>query len=237
MIINTRINKLISDEELSAFLVSEDLKELVSSKINFSDTLALLRRYKKLPLNIKRLMLLQSHPDEEIKYLREKYALKFPVEKVVLCEGITEEILLPKFSKVYGYDFNKYGVHLISAGGKNQVAKLYCELKDELKLPVFILLDADAKPVSEIIKNILRQKDKIYLIKHGEFESDVNKEYIPYSKPQECGNHIFTNKVSIHYPKFNLSFIALNKTFEFKFLPLNKTKSSGLIPKITYLLT
>ncbi len=165
-----RIKKLIIEEELSAFLVSDDLKELVSSKINFSDTLALLRRYKKLPLNIKRLILLQSHPDEEIKYLREKYALKFPVEKVVLCEGITEEILLPKFSQIYGYDFNKYGVHLISAGGKNQVAKLYCELKGELKIPVFILLDADAKPVSDIIKNILRPEDEIYLIKHGEFE-------------------------------------------------------------------
>ena len=64
--------------------------------------------------------------------------------------------------------------------------------------------------------------DRYKGLKHGEFESDVNKEYIPYSKPQECGNHIFTNKVSIHYPKFNLSFIALNKTFEFKFLPYNE---------------
>lgn len=64
--------------------------------------------------------------------------------------------------------------------------------------------------------------DRYKGLKHGIFESDVNKEYIPYSKPQECGNHIFTNKVSIHYPSFNLSFIALSKTFEFKFLPYNE---------------
>lgn len=164
------INELLRCEELQAYNVPEEILCLLDKNIDYLGTLGVIRKCKNLPLNLKRLIVMQSHLNENKEFLREKYALKFPVEKVVLCEGITEEILLPKFASVYGYDFNKFGVHLISAGGKNQVARLYCELKDELKLPIFILLDADAKATSETIKNILRDKDKIYLIKHGEFE-------------------------------------------------------------------
>ena len=51
-----------------------------------------------------------------------------------------------------------------------KVAKLYCNLKNELNIPIFILLDADAKTTAEQIKPILRQIDRICLIKHGEFE-------------------------------------------------------------------
>ena len=122
-----------------------------------------------MPVNLKRLAIIQND-FSNLKEKRNKYALRFPVEKVILCEGITEEILLPEFSRLAGFDFDREGIKLISAGGKNQVAKLYCELKDELKIPIFILLDADAVEISEVIKNILRSQDTIYLIKHGEFE-------------------------------------------------------------------
>lgn len=83
--------------------------------------------------------------------------------------------------------------------------------------------------------------DRYKGLKHGIFESDVNNEYIPYSKPQECGNHIFTNKVNIRFPHYNLSFIALNKTFEFKFLPYNEfelevaKRNDELVSKKNYL--
>ena len=76
-----------------------------------------------------------------------------------------------EWMKIYYYeDFDKNGIKLIGAGGKNQVAKLYCNLKNDLKIPIFILLDADAKTTAEQIKPILRESDKIYVIKHGEFE-------------------------------------------------------------------
>ena len=164
------LNELLKKEENDAFNLSEEMKKLAGANLNITDALKLFSEYKNLPLNLKRLNILQKERNEAPSVLREKYALKFPVEKVVLCEGITEEILLPGFAKIYGYDFNRFGVHLISAGGKNQVAKLYCELKEELKIPVFILLDADAKQISEVIASVLRQQDVIYLIKHGEFE-------------------------------------------------------------------
>ena len=163
------INKLISNEENSSYNLTDELKELVSANLDFDSVLELVRKDNSTPLNLKRLILYKKN-NLCAKELRERYNLKFPVEKVVLCEGITEEILLPSFCAAYGYDFNKYGVHLISAGSKNQVAKLYCELKDELKLPIFVLLDADAKKTAESIKSVLRKTDKIHLIEHGEFE-------------------------------------------------------------------
>lgn len=94
----------------------------------------------------------------------------FPVRKLLLCEGITEETLLPVFSKICGYDFNKNGVYIISAGGKNQVVKYFYSFADRLKIPVFILLDNDAKSNLEEIKPKLREFDRIHLLKNGEFE-------------------------------------------------------------------
>ena len=34
----------------------------------------------------------------------------FPIEKVVIAEGITEEILLPKFSQILNFDFDENGI-------------------------------------------------------------------------------------------------------------------------------
>lgn len=163
------INELIINEEQESYNLPEELNELVSSNLDYDSVLELVRKNSTIPLNLKRLILYKKNLAKP-RDLREKFNLKFPVEKVVLCEGITEEILLPAFSNAYGYDFNKYGVHLISAGGKNQVAKLYCELKDELKLPIFVLLDADAKKTADSINTVLRDNDRIHLITRGEFE-------------------------------------------------------------------
>lgn len=165
----TIINELIKEEEFSSFNLSEETKSLISANLNYDDVLSLIRKDSAVRTNLKRLLIYKDLKSDK-KALREKYFLKFPIEKVLLCEGITEEILLPGFAAKYGFDFNKNGVHLISAGGKNQVAKLYCELKEELKLPIFILLDADALATSQSIDCIIRQQDKIHLIKHGEFE-------------------------------------------------------------------
>ncbi len=166
---NKKLNKVLIDEIKNTYNLSNDTQILVNSSLNFNAVLDFIPKNRNLPLNLKRLFFIKNNPENLIKQ-RERYALGFPVEKVILCEGITEEILLPEFSKLAGYDFDREGIKLISAGGKNQVAKIYCELKDELKIPIFMLLDADASVTSDTIKNILRKQDCIYLIKHGEFE-------------------------------------------------------------------
>lgn len=163
------LQKILLKELYNTYNLSDEVKRLVDINININAVLDLIKDTFNAPLNLKRLLFIENDTNN-LEEKREKYALRFPVEKVVLCEGITEEILLPKFAKLAGYDFDRHGVKLISAGGKNQVAKLYCELKDELKIPVFILLDADAVETSERINCVLRKCDNVYLIKHGEFE-------------------------------------------------------------------
>lgn len=162
-------NKVIINEILNTYNLSDNMLNFINLNININAVLSLITDVDSVPINLKRLVYL-SRDYSNPQLIREKYSLRFPIEKVLLCEGITEEILMPKFARLAGYDFEKHGVRLISAGGKNQVEKLYCDLKDELKLPIFVLLDADAVETSNNIKKVLRNSDYIYLIKHGEFE-------------------------------------------------------------------
>lgn len=164
-----KLQNLLFKESVAAYNMTDEIKILADLDININAVLDLIEDTLNAPINLKRLLIIEKDFDNLVQK-RQKFGLRFPVEKVVLCEGITEEILLPKFAKLAGYDFDRFGVKLISAGGKNQVAKLYCELKDELKIPVFILLDSDAVETSKQIDNFKRKQDAVYLIKRGEFE-------------------------------------------------------------------
>ena len=169
---DTNLNDIVKQDVFDNYNISDAVKTLVETNLNISGVLSLLKEsadYSDLPINLKYLLKIQENNIDRT-VLREKFNLLFPIEKVVLCEGITEEILLPEFARHCGFDFYKNGIKLLGAGGKSQVAKLYCELKEELKIPVFILLDADAKSTADIIEPVLRRCDSIYLIKHGEFE-------------------------------------------------------------------
>ena len=107
---------------------------------------------------------------QEFKKENSKFLLGLPPSLLVIGEGITEETLLPVFSDKQGVNFKQNGIQIIGAGGKNQVARLYYEIKDKLNIPVLILLDADAQEIASKIEPVLKDKDKLYLIKEGEFE-------------------------------------------------------------------
>ena len=159
------INQRLFDYENSIFKLDENTKKLLKNKINYKAIIKLLPE--DIPLNLQYLKALnKGNPTEE----REKEAFCNTVEKVILCEGITEETLLPEFAKLCGYDFNKHGIYVVSAGGKNQVVKYFYNFADSLKIPVFVLLDKDAGENFNEIKPKLRKFDKIHLLKSGEFE-------------------------------------------------------------------
>lgn len=170
----------------------------LSYPINYSAFISLLKDNldpkAELPVAIKRLMeldkliikLKNEIPKDE--FLSRIYELSFSFRKrleisyppgvVFLVEGLTEEILLPKFANCLNYDFNTDGIHIISAGGKNQVGKLYNKFKLQLNIPIAILLDADAVEIYEEINTSLRPGDKLISIKKGEFEDLLPKELI-----------------------------------------------------------
>lgn len=168
------INDKLLAYEKSVFRCDENIEKLLNNKIDylaaleFLDDGLVIPPSEDVPLNLKWLKSLAQ--DDNQAENRANMVLKFPIEKVVIVEGITEEILLPRFAKVCGQDFEKSGVTLISAGGKNQVVKLFYQLAETLKLPMFVLLDNDAKKNRQEIQPKLREGDSVYVLESGEFE-------------------------------------------------------------------
>lgn len=191
------INQRLYDYEKSVYIISENIEKFLKNKINYKAFVTLIDENS--PKNLKWLKALGSPMD--IKQERFKNSLRFPVEKVVIAEGATEETLLPEFAKRCGYDFDKEGIYVLSAGGKNQVVKLYYRLVDSLKLPIFVLLDKDAKENLEEIKPKLRPIDKIHLLACGEFEDLLPMELVQRTLDYQLNNISMMEKEMLNAPE------------------------------------
>ncbi len=161
------INEKLFKYEKSIFNFNNNVEKLLKNKINYNGIIDILQD--DIPDNLKFLKSLYIQTDEKF---------VFPIKKLILCEGITEEILLPKFAKICGHDFREHGIYLVSAGGKNQVVKYFYNYVDCIKIPIFILLDNDAKENLAQIMPKLRDIDKIHLVKSGEFEDLLTRKLI-----------------------------------------------------------
>lgn len=168
------INQKLYDYENAIFNLDDNTKNLLKNRINYKACLNLIDD--SAPFNLK--WLKRLYTADNLAVDRQKTGLKYPLEKIIISEGITEEILLPEFAKIYGYDFDKNGVYVISAGGKNQVVKLFYKLANELKIPIFVLMDNDAQENYKEIVPRLRKFDRVYLLQCGEFEDALPLELI-----------------------------------------------------------
>ena len=168
------INKKLIEYENSVFNLEDETKELVNNQLYYKSALKYIDSTS--PINLQWLKSLEQASD--LVANRELHYLKYPIEKIILVEGLTEEILLPAFSKFLGYDFYQKGIQVIGAGGKNQVVKMYYMLIEEVKLPIFLLLDRDAEENIKQIQPRLRDIDKIHLVACGEFEDMLPKSLI-----------------------------------------------------------
>lgn len=164
------ISKILAKEEEKSFILDDNDRKFLNSGLNLTGAIKYISDDCNLPKNLKRLSALLGCKEADTDILRRENSFLYPVKKVILTEGATEEILLSEFAKKLGYDFDKEGVLIIGAGGKNQVARKYYKMVNEIRLPVFILLDFDADETKELIMPKLRAQDEIYVIKSGEFE-------------------------------------------------------------------
>lgn len=187
------INQKLLEYENSVFELDENVQKLLDNKIDYKAALVLLDDKDlnfEVPLNLKWLKSLDCKVNQQTN--RQKKGLKFPLEKIILVEGITEEILLPKVAKLCGLDFDSAGINLISAGGKNQVVRIFYQFADVLRLPIFILLDSDAQENYEKIVPKLRKSDKVHLLNCGEFE-----DALPLNLVKRTLNRLFKNFSSV----------------------------------------
>ena len=181
---NYALNNKIFEYETSLFNIDKNSEMLLKNKINYDSFIDLLTENE--PKNLQWLKGLKY--SEDIKSFRQENSIKYPIEKVVIVEGATEETLLPEFAKRCGYDFDKNGVYVLSAGGKNQVVKLYYSLVEKLKIPIFVLLDKDAKQNQESINHKLRNCDCIHLLSCGEFEDLLPLDLVKRTLEYELNN-------------------------------------------------
>lgn len=170
------------DEETKIFIKAKIILEPILKSID----------YKSAPCNLKYLIKTYNAKNySEILSIIKKYKLKFPIKKLLIVEGITEEILLPVFAYKLGMNFDDLGIFILGAGGKSKSPSIYIELKDKLNIPVVLLFDKDAVEIAEQLKKIILPKDKILLLQQGEFEDilslnlikrTLNNEYQPVTK-------------------------------------------------------
>lgn len=186
-----KINKALFEYEKSVFKFDKNVSKLLDNNINYKACLKLVD--KNCPKN---LLWLKNILSEDILKLRVQKKLRFPIEKVVIVEGITEEILLPEFAKLCDYNFDENGVYVISAGGKNQVVKLFYQLSESLKLPMFVTMDIDAQENFKEIKPKLRKCDKVHILQCGEFEDALPIKLIERTLNKEFKNISITEPVS-----------------------------------------
>ena len=124
--------------------------------------------------------------------------------------------------------FDRNGIHIISAGGKNQVVKTYYELADSLKLPIFILLDKDASDNLLSIKAKQRATDDVYILTSGEFE-----DLLPVPLIERTLSYAFENisLVDLEFLKQNLPKVKiLEEIFKNRGLhEFKKSEFAGLV--------
>ena len=99
------INERLLNYEKSIFKITKNTEILLKNKINYDAFIHLLSG--DIPKNLQWLKHLACNDD--IKEIRNNMSLRFPVEKVLIVEGATEETLLPTFAQKCGYDFDKNG--------------------------------------------------------------------------------------------------------------------------------
>lgn len=219
------INEKLSAYENSVFLNSAKVQNLLNNKLNYLSAIELIDDDTDV-LNLRWLKSLRT-AHNQVDY-RKEHSVLYPIEKVVIAEGITEEILLPVFGNLCGVDFNKEGIKIIAAGGKNQVVKLYYRLRDELKIPIFVLLDKDAESNEYSINTRLREQDKVYLLNSGEFE-----DLLPKSLIVKTVNNEFKNFVKITQSDIDTG-MSMVKTLEeiFKDKCLHEFKKADFAQRV-----
>lgn len=222
--------------EIPFKIVDEPTKILTDTKLFISPVLENIN-YEQAPQNLKMLIEANKVFNSNNKVTKDKLIsfsnknkLKYPIQKLVIVEGITEETLLPVFADKLNHNFDENGIFVLGAGGKSKSPSIYMKLKNILNIPVILLFDSDAFEVCNILQKNLLKKDKTIIINKGEFEDILSLNLIKRAINSEYDsiNPLLIRDLHI-YPKMceNIEYYFRTRSLgEFK-----KSKFSKLIAK------
>lgn len=145
----------------------------------------------------------------------------------IIKETKNEVVIKFVYTMITGFIFNKFNViyHIYSDASIKVEYDYYIPkvLPAPKEIGLRFKFDKEMKDFSYIGLGKGESYNDRYLgLKLGKYNSNVLEEFIPYSKPQDCGEHVYSSKVEIKKDVYKLSFIAIDKTFAFKYLPYNE---------------
>nr|QNO56740.1 DNA replication and repair protein RecF [Methanosarcinales archaeon ANME-1 ERB7] len=95
-------------------------------------------------------------------------------DKILLVEGWTEKEVLPILAQKLGYNLLKEGISIFPTRGKEQGKyhlKMWAEITKNTQVPIFMLLDKNAKTEKEkILEERLTDEDHVHLWSKGDME-------------------------------------------------------------------
>jgi predicted ATP-dependent endonuclease of OLD family len=125
--------------------------------------------------------------DDDVEEILENLGIEniylFFARKILIVEGETEEVFIPKmYKKLYGTALREDLIKLINRKGVNNIPRFVEVLKDFVKPnEIFILTDKDIdrnKKAKHIINELDIPKDNIFKVGHKEFEDAFEPEVI-----------------------------------------------------------
>ncbi len=99
-----------------------------------------------------------------------------PIQQLILVEGESERCLLPAMAQVLGTPLAEKGVWILSCGGKSATLQRCLSLLKWVKLPIAVLLDADATAEAQQLQQwlvhqpALERQLNVCILTEGELE-------------------------------------------------------------------
>lgn len=113
------------------------------------------------------------------KFLDTTKANLFFAKGVIFVEGWAEEILLPSFAKLVGYDLTKHGVSVVNVGniGFDHYSKIFTRYHEPLMtIPISVITDSDVREYIKIGEEVeLRNQEDISAETASKIEEIVSK--------------------------------------------------------------
>lgn len=158
-----------------------------------------------------------------------KYPLYHPFKNEIKVIEKSENKVVVRviYQMITAIFFNKFVIdYTIFSSGKMKIS--YCYKKPKF-LPqpslVGIKFIFNKKYENFFYEGLGKEEtysDRFKGIKYGSYNSNVYDEFVKYSKPQECGQHMFVRKFSLDVGNYNLNFTPYDELFSFKYLPYNE---------------